>query len=126
MNERRNRVIAIVDDDDSVRRSIRNLLLSLNYRVATFPSAEAFLLSSSPGDTGCVILDLRMSGMGGLGLLKVQATAQRQVPVIVLTAHGSDEARTECLRFGAIAFFQKPCDTAELCATVKAAMEMRP
>ena len=109
MNEGRNRVIAIVDDDDSVRRSIRNLLVSLEFIASRpSPSAEAFLLSSSPVDTGCLILDLRMPGMGGLGLLKVQATARRQVPVIVLTAHGSDEARTECLRFGAIAFLQNP------------------
>jgi FixJ family two-component response regulator len=122
MNERGDRVIAIVDDDDSVCRSVGSLLASLNYRVKTFASAEAFLLSSRRVDTVCLVLDLHMSGMSGLELLQGQAVEGRQVPTIVLTGHAGDEARKECLRAGAIAFFKKPCDARVLCATVKAAM----
>jgi FixJ family two-component response regulator len=122
MNKRGNRVIAIVDDDDSVRRAVRSLLASRNYRVKTYDSAEAFLLSSHRGDTGCLVLDLHMCGMGGLDLLKAQQMEVQPVPTIVLTGHGGDRARDECLRAGAFAFLHKPFNARALCATVEAAM----
>jgi FixJ family two-component response regulator len=122
MNERGNRWVAVIDDDESVCRSLANLLASLNYRVKTFASAEAFLLSARRVDTACLVLDLRMAGMGGIDLLKSQAVDGLEVPTIVLTGDESDEARDECLRSGAIAFLRKPCNAAVLCATVKAAM----
>jgi FixJ family two-component response regulator len=112
-------VIAIVDDDESLRRSIRNLLLSVGFRVEAFSSAEAFLLSSRRDQIECLILDLRMSGMSGLELLRAQATG-RQIPTIVLTAHASEEARKRCLQAGATAFLHKPVSADVLLAAVKA------
>jgi FixJ family two-component response regulator len=111
-------VIAIVDDDESLRRSVRNLLLSVGFGVETFTSAEAFLLSSRD-QIECLILDLRMSGMSGLELLKAQATG-RPIPTIVLTGHASEEARKRCLQAGAIAFLHKPVAADVLLGAVRA------
>jgi FixJ family two-component response regulator len=112
-------VIAIVDDDESLRRSVRNLLLSVGFRVETFASAEAFLLSSRRDQIECLILDLRMSGMSGLELLRAQAMG-RPIPTIVLTGHASEEARKRCLQAGALAFLPKPVAADVLLAAVKA------
>jgi FixJ family two-component response regulator len=121
MSRRDNRVISIVDDDGSMRRSVGNLLSSWGFRVRTYDSAEAFLLSVDWKETACLILDLRMSGMSGLDLLKAQGKGQR-VPTIVLTGHGSDNARRRCLQAGACAFLQKPVNADVLLEAVNAAM----
>jgi FixJ family two-component response regulator len=118
-------VIAIVDDDESVRRSVRNLFLSLGFRVETYASAEAFLLSARRDQIGCLILDLRMSGMSGLELLKAQA-AGRRVPTVVLTGHANEEARKRCLQAGAIAFLHKPFNADALLDAVKTSMVADP
>ena len=101
-------VVSIVDDDPSLRRSLRNLLTSVGLRVDTFESAEAFLESGSRERTGCLVLDLRMPGMSGLDLLRHLKTLGSRIPVIVLTAHGDDDARRQSLGAGAVAFFDKP------------------
>src|SRR5213593_995690 len=66
MAERRTRAVCVVDDDESLRRSVRNLLSSVGFRVETFTSAEEFLESTHRADIGCLVLDLRMAGMNGL------------------------------------------------------------
>ena len=115
-------MISIVDDDESVRRSVRNLLSSLGFRVETFASAELFLQSVHLENTGCLILDLRMPGMSGLDLLSHLAVAQRRIPAIVLTANATDEARRRSLQAGAIAFLPKPAKGEVLVAAVQAAI----
>jgi len=102
------RVVSIVDDDPSLRRSLRNLLTSVGLRVETFESAEAFLESSSREHAGCLVLDLRMPGMSGLDLLRHLKALGSRIPVIVLTAHGDEDARLQSLGAGAVAFFDKP------------------
>jgi FixJ family two-component response regulator len=121
MNRNDDQVIAIVNDDDSVCRSLRGLLASMRYRVKTFGSAEAYLLSASRAGTACLVLDLQLSGMGGLGLLDAQAAGHRQVPTIVLTDEAGDETRERCRLAGVMAFFRKPCNPHILGATVRAA-----
>jgi FixJ family two-component response regulator len=101
-------VIAIVDDDASLRRSLRNLLTSVGLRAEGFASAEAFLASPHRESTGCMVLDLRMGGMSGLELLTRLASIQPRLPVIVLTGHGDEAARRQCLEAGAVAFLEKP------------------
>ena len=108
MAERTTRVVCVVDDDESVRRSVRNLLSSVGFRVETFASAEEFLESTHRADTGCLVLDLRLAGMNGLDLLRHLAATPAQIPVIILTAHGDDEARRRSLEAGAVAFLGKP------------------
>src|SRR5690242_18915014 len=108
MAQQREQVVAIVDDDASVRRSVSNLLLSLGIHAESFGSAEAFLQSPYLGEIACLVLDLRMPGMQGLELLAHLAHAEHPIPVVILTAHGDDETRERALSAGVIAFFLKP------------------
>ena len=101
-------VVVIVDDDESLRRSVRNLLMSVGFRVETFSSAEAFLQSDRRDRTGCLVVDLRMGGMSGIDLLASLAAADVRIPAIVLTAHGDDESRRRSVAAGAVAFLGKP------------------
>src|SRR2546428_6076137 len=108
MAERTTRMVCVVDDDESLRRSVRNLLSSVGFRVETFASAEEFLESTHRANTGCLVLDLRMAGMNGLDLLRHLAATGSRIPVIILTAHGDEEARRQSLEAGAVAFLGRP------------------
>jgi two-component system response regulator FixJ len=116
-------IVAIVDDDESLRRSLRNLLGSVGFRVETFASAEAFLGSVVQGETGCLVLDLRMPGMSGLDLLRHLSGTGTRIPTVVLTAHGDDEARQRSLQAGAVAFLNKPFNGNALLAAVRTALD---
>jgi FixJ family two-component response regulator len=122
VNESERRVVSIVDDDESLRRSVRNLLTSVGFHVETFESAEAFLRSAERGQTGCVVLDLRMPGMSGLDLLGHLAATGSRIPVIILTAHGDDEARRRTLEAGAVAYLGKPFHGEALLSAVRNAL----
>ena len=122
MNESGVQAISIVDDDVSIRRSVRNLLLSLGFRVESFESAEAFLQSPHRQSTGCLVLDLRMPGMGGFDLLAHLADAGQRIPTVILTAHGDEDARVRALQAGAFAFLRKPFRSDALIEAVKFAM----
>ena len=108
MNGNETRLVSIVDDDESLRRSVKNLLTSVGFQVETFASAEAFLQSAHRADTRCVVLDLRMPGMSGLDLLVHLAATGSPIPVVILTAHSDDEARRRTLQAGAVAYLGKP------------------
>jgi len=101
-------LISIVDDDDSLRNSLYNLIRSLGFGVQGFSSAEAFLNSNQPGDTACLILDVRMPGMNGLDLQRQLVANNSRIPIIFITSHGDDQARTRALEAGAVAFLYKP------------------
>ena len=122
MDEGNGAVVSVVDDDASLRRSLRNLLTSSGLRVETFESAELFLGSGSRATTGCVVLDLRMPGMGGLDLLRHLTASGSRIPVIVLTAHGDAEMRRQTLEAGAVAFLEKPVQGAALIGVVRNAL----
>jgi two-component system response regulator FixJ len=122
MEDRRERVVSIVDDDESVRRSVRNLLLSVGFPVAVFDSAESFLQSAQRGNTGCLVLDLRMPAMDGLDLLAHLGKAGERVPAVVLTAHGDDDVRERARQAGAAAFLDKPFRSAALIEAVESAL----
>jgi FixJ family two-component response regulator len=122
MDEHNGRVISVVDDDASLRRSVRNLLTSMGFRVETFVSAEAFLESMHRDQTGCLVLDLRMEGMDGIELLRQLTVAGAPIPTVILTAHGDEEMRERALQGGAIAFLAKPFHADVLLDAVKKAM----
>ena len=124
MAERRTQVVCVVDDDESLRRLVRNLLSSVGFRVETFVSAEEFLESAHRANTGCLVLDLRMAGMNGLDLLRHLAATGSRIPVIILTAHGDEEARRRSLEAGAIAFLGKPFRSDALVDAVRTALGM--
>lgn len=115
-------VISVVDDDASLRRSLKNLLLSVGFRVETFASAEEFLRSADRGRIGCLVLDLRMTGMGGLDLVRCLAVEGSRIPVVVLTALGDDETRRRSLEAGAVAFLRKPFASKALLDAIRAAL----
>lgn len=122
MSEGNTEIVSVVDDDASLRRSVRNLLTSVGFLVQAFASAEEFLESPHRANTRCLVLDLRMAGMNGLDLLKHLGAIGSQIPVVVLTAHGDDEARRRALEAGAVAFLGKPFRGDALLDAVRAAL----
>jgi FixJ family two-component response regulator len=122
VNGNETRLVSIVDDDESLRRSVKNLLTSVGFQVETFASAEAFLQSAHRADTRCVVLDLRMPGMSGLDLLMHLAATGSPIPVVILTAHSDDEARRRTLQAGAVAFLGKPFHGEALLGAVRRAL----
>jgi len=122
MGEYDTQIVSIVDDDESLRRSLRNLLGSVGFRVETFASAEAFLQSNHHDQTGCLVLDLRMPGMNGVDLLTHLSGTGSRIPAVILTAHGNDEARQRSLQAGAVAFLSKPFNGNVLIDVVRTAL----
>src|SRR5882724_11925711 len=122
MAKRETPAIYVVDDDESLRRSLRNFLRSVGFRVETFASAEEFLTSAERENTGCLVLDLRMTGMTGLDLLRHLAVADSSIPAVILTAHGDEETRRRSLQAGAVAFLDKPFRSDALLDAVRAAL----
>ena len=122
MTQQDGRAVCIVDDDASLRRSLRNLLTSVGLRVMTFESAEAFLESADRAMVGCLVLDVRMGGMSGIDLLRRLTATGSRTPVIIVTAHADDETRRRALEAGAAAFLEKPVRTAALLDAVRSAL----
>ena len=117
-------LVSIVDDDESVRESLRGLIRSIGLGVQTFASAEDFSRSEQLENTDCLILDVRMPGMSGLDLQRHLAASERDIPIIFITAHGSDEGtRARALRDGAVAYLIKPFSEDALLDAVDAALK---
>ena len=102
------RVISIVDDDESFRRAITDLIRSLGHSVASFGSAEEFLQSNRLDETACLITDVRMPGMSGLELQGALQARGSRVPIIFVAADPGSKAREQALSSGALAFLTKP------------------
>ena len=115
-------VIAIVDDDASIREALQSLLRSVGWRAAGFASAEDFLQSGQGQTTACLLLDVRLPGMSGLELQRQLATAHDPLPIIFITAHGDEATRARALRAGAVAFLAKPFSDEVLLRAVQAAL----
>src|SRR2546428_1914218 len=118
-----NPLIAVVDDDASMRGALRNLLRSVGFRAAAFASAEEFLHAGQLQDTACMIVDVRMPRMSGLELQRHLATIQCPVPLIFITAHGDEEARARALRAGAVDFLYKPFSEEVLLRAIQSALQ---
>jgi FixJ family two-component response regulator len=117
------KLVAIVDDDDSMRSAVQDLLEAVNLQARGFASAEEFLKSGKQHDTACLIADIRMSGMSGLEL-QAKLNAERcRIPIIFITAHGDARMRMQALRAGAVEFLAKPFDNEALLDSVRAALE---
>jgi FixJ family two-component response regulator len=121
-NGRKN-VVAIVDDDDSVRMALQGLLKAAGLQVRSFASAEDFLSSGDRQDTGCLIADIRMPGMSGLDLQAKLNGENCPIPTIFITAHGDEKLRLRAMRAGAVEFLAKPFDDGVLLESVRAALE---
>lgn len=120
-------IISIIDDDISVRKSLDRLIRSAGMEPHVFASAEEFLNSAYPRKSDCLILDVQLPGMSGTELLRHLIIHKYKVPVIFITAHGSDElARSEATSDGTIAYLIKPFSGDELLDAVNAALKWKP
>jgi len=102
--------IAVVDDDESVRKALKRLLRAANLDADTFASGRDFLDSLVVQVPDCIVLDLHMPGMNGLDLQLQLAHSGLQVPVVVITGHDEPLTRAQCLSAGAAAYLRKPLD----------------
>jgi FixJ family two-component response regulator len=116
-------LISIVDDDDSLRGSLENLIRSAGFRAQGFSSAEAFLGSNKMQEAACLILDVRMPGMSGFELQRQLAAAGSHLPIIFISAHADDDPKTKALEAGAVAFLYKPFYEEELLNAIDAALK---
>ena len=117
------RIIAIVDDDESVRVALKGMLKSVGLPAQAFASAEDFLNSGLLHRTACLIADIRMPGMSGLDLQAKLNAQHCHIPTIFITAHGDAKMRLQALRAGAVEFLSKPFDDDVLLENVRAALE---
>jgi FixJ family two-component response regulator len=106
-------LVSVVDDDESVRESLPDLLREFGFAVQAFSSAEEFLASDCVGQTGCLILDIAMPGMSGPDLQRELALRRQEIPIVFITAHGDETVRPRMLEQGAVECLFKPfSDTA--------------
>lgn len=120
-------LIAVVDDDISVRESLESLIRSVGLEVRLSASAEEFLNAAHPRRADCLVLDVRLPGMSGIELHHHLLAQRCRVPVIFITAHASDShARAEAASDWTVAYLTKPFDEDALLAAVDAALKWKP
>jgi FixJ family two-component response regulator len=123
ITQRKSKLVAIVDDDDSMRGALHGLLRAVGLPAMAFASAEEFLNSGQQYQTACLIADIRMPGMSGLDLQARLNSERCRIPTIFITAHGDAKMRLQALREGAVEFLSKPFDDEALIESVRAALE---
>ena len=123
VTERKERLVAVIEDDESYRVAVRRLLKSAGLSVELFGSAETFLNSGQQHETGCLISDIRMPGMSGLELQAKLNSDHCPIPTIFITAHGDEKMRLQAMRGGAVRFLVKPFDGETLLEAVRVALE---
>ena len=118
------KLIAIIDDDDAMQDSLRDLMESAGVVARCFGSAEEFLESDLHTRAACLIVDIRMPKMSGLQLQAKLKEEQCNIPIIFITAHGDARMRIRAMREGAVEFLAKPFDHHLLLKRVRAALDM--
>ena len=114
-------LISIVDDDESVRESLPDLLRELGFAAQAFSSAEEFLASKFIGQTRCLVLDISMPGMTGPDLQQELARRRQEIPIIFITAHADESVRPRLLERGAVECLFKPFSETALLEALNAA-----
>ena len=115
--------IAIVDDDEAVRKAMKTLLRSLGYNASTFGSAEEFINSEQVDDTSFLITDLHMPGLSGLDLQDRLIAKGHRIPIIFITGFPDYTARARAMRAGALAFLTKPINQHDLIDHLETALK---
>jgi FixJ family two-component response regulator len=118
-------LVSVVDDDESVRESLPDLLREFGFAVETFASAEEFLSSGRMSETRCLILDVAMPGMSGPDLLRELILRRQHVPIIFITAHGDQTTRPRLIAQGAVDCLLKPFSDIALREALDAALGTR-
>ena len=118
-------VVSVVDDDESVRESLPDLLRQFGFAARAFSSAEAFLASGVVGETSCLLLDIAMPGMSGPELQQELSRGGQEIPIVFITAGGEEPVRSRAVSDGAVACLFKPFSEAALLKALEAALRMR-
>jgi FixJ family two-component response regulator len=118
------KLIAIIDDDEAMQDSLRDLMEAAGLVARCFGSAEEFLKSDLHRKAGCLIVDIRMPRMSGLELQANLREEECNIPIIFITAHGDARMRIQAMRRGAVEFFAKPFDHQLLLKRVRSALAM--
>ena len=118
-------LVAVVDDDESVRESLPDLLRQFGFAAQAFSSAEAFLASEALGETRCLILDVAMPGMSGPDLQQELMRRRQEVPIVFITGNGDRTVRARLIAQGAVECLFKPFSETALLDALNAALRMR-
>jgi FixJ family two-component response regulator len=117
-------LVSVVDDDESVRESLPDLLREFGFAANAFSSAEEFLASDSIGQTRCLILDVAMPGMSGPDLQRELTVRRREIPIIFITAHADETVRPNLLEQGAVECLSKPFSDTALLGALNVALRV--
>lgn len=115
--------VYVIDDDEAMRHSLEFLLNSVDFEVALFDSAQAFLDAMPALEFGCVVSDVRMPGIDGIEMLRRLKTLQSRLPVIIMTGHGDVPLAVEAMKLGAVDFLEKPFEDDLLIAMVDSGLK---
>jgi FixJ family two-component response regulator len=116
-------LISIVDDDASVREAMQALMKSLGFAAETFASAEEFLASDSRNQAVCLITDMQMPGLTGLGLYDRLLASGRPVPTIMITAYPDERVRARAMQAGVVCYLVKPFNESDLLACIQTVLD---
>ena len=116
-------VIAVVDDDPSVRQGLQRLIRSVGWKAETFASAQEFLARPPTEAPSCLVLDLQLRDLSGLDLQKRMAEIGLETPIVFLTGHGNIPASVQAMKAGAVEFLTKPVDEQDLLRAIQEAIE---
>src|SRR3989449_8321292 len=117
-------LVAVVDDDESVRESLPDLLREFGFAAEAFSSAEEFLTSDALGQTSCLILDIAMPGMTGYDLQRELTRRRQEIPIVFITAHRDETVRPRLLEQGAVECLFKPFSDTALLRALNAALRV--
>jgi FixJ family two-component response regulator len=115
-------LVAIVDDDESLRNATRDLLRAAGFSTATFEDAESFLGSGSRASTACLVADMRMPGMTGLELYQALVASGDAIPTVIITAHPEEVTQSRAREAGITCYLSKPFEPDDLLECVREAL----
>lgn len=116
-------IVFVIDDDESIRESLKSLIRSVGLKVQTFASAHEFLRSERPDVAACLILDVRMPGLSGLDLQRDLSEANIHIPIIFITGHGDIPMSVRAMKAGAVEFLTKPFRDQDLLDAIQQALD---
>jgi FixJ family two-component response regulator len=116
-------VVFVVDDDEGMRQSLKNLIGSVGLQVKVFASAQEFLRSKLADVPGCLVLDVRLPGLSGLDLQKRMVEAGMEIPIIFISGHGDIPMTVRAMKAGAVEFLTKPFRDQDLLDAIQQALE---
>jgi FixJ family two-component response regulator len=118
-------LVSVVDDDESVRESLPDLIRQFGFAAEAFSSAEEFLASDVVSETSCLLLDIAMPGMSGPDLQRELTRRRQEIPIVFITATGDETVRPRVLAHGAVECLLKPFSETALLDALNAALQMR-